>query len=368
MANFRAVAIHLPQFHPVPENNLWWGAGFTEWTNVVRARPLFRGHDQPRIPRDLGFYDLRLPEARQAQADLARSYGIHGFCYYHYWFHGRRLLERPVEEILASGKPDFPFCLCWANESWGRSWLGDDREVLMEQSYSPEDDKRHVQWLIRAFSDPRYIRNRGRPVFLIYRPHEVPQETLWTFRSECIKAGVGNPYLIGADGRCPTLDTRTIGYDMTMRFEPQLGALPQARTERLAAMRFARNLKRGYVSARLKIYDYTKARMFMRFRENNHPDLPCVFVGWDNSPRRGRGGIIMVNHSPDAFGAQLAQEVALRNAKPNRDCDLFFINAWNEWAEGNYLEPDQRFGHGYLEQVRKVLGATAAPVMEAAAG
>ncbi len=157
--SIRLIAFHLPQFHPIPENDAWWGKGFTEWTNVARARPLFRGHYQPRHPADLGYYDLRLPETRAVQAELAQTYGIEGFCYWHYWFHGYRLLERPVEEILASGQPDFPFCLAWANESWSRSWLGDDREVLVEQSYSEKDDVAHAHWLAAVFDDPRYIRN-----------------------------------------------------------------------------------------------------------------------------------------------------------------------------------------------------------------
>ena len=164
----RLIAFHLPQFHPIPENDEWWGKGFTEWTNTGKAKPLFPGHDQPKVPTDLGYYDLRLPEARKAQADLARKYGVEGFCYYHYWFGGKRLLERPVNEIIASGEPDFPFCLCWANESWTGIWHGAPRRMLMEQTYPGEADHRaHFEYLLTAFRDKRYITVDGRPRFVI---------------------------------------------------------------------------------------------------------------------------------------------------------------------------------------------------------
>ena len=223
----RLIAFHLPQFHPILENDQWWGQGFTEWTNVTKAKPLFRGHYQPRLPTDLGYYDLRVPEARAAQAELARSYGIEGFCYWHYWFHGNRLLERPVDEILASGEPDFPFCLAWANESWTRSWLGDEREVLVEQKYSEKDDRLHARWLARAFADPRYIHVNGRPMLVVYRPMDLPeaQRTTDIFREECRRLGQPEPYLVGIDAHCPGTDMRQFGFDTTEHHEPQLGVL-----------------------------------------------------------------------------------------------------------------------------------------------
>src|SRR5262245_7933162 len=190
----RLIAVYLPQFHPIPENDRSWGKGFTEWTNVAQAKPMFRGHYQPHLPADLGFYDLRLPEARRAQADLAQAHGIHGFCYYHYWFHGRRLLERPFDEVLASGEPDFPFCLCWANEPWTRRWDGKDQEILMPQEYSDRDDLAHIRWLARAFQDRRYIRVDGRPMFLVYRASRLPDpaRTAATWREEARRLGAGD--------------------------------------------------------------------------------------------------------------------------------------------------------------------------------
>ena len=189
-SELRFLAFYLPQFHPIPENDEWWGPGFTDWTNVVRARPLVRGHYQPHVPADLGFYDLRLAEARAAQAAMAAEYGIDGFCYYHYWFDGRRLLERPFDEVLRSGQPDFPFCLCWANENWTRRWSGRDGEVLVRQTYSERDDLTHIRWLAEAFSDPRYLRIRGRPVFLVYRAASIPDAVQ---DDGYMAAGVGPP-------------------------------------------------------------------------------------------------------------------------------------------------------------------------------
>ena len=234
--NARFIAFYLPQFHPIPENDQWWGPGFTEWTNVVRGRPLFPGHYQPHLPADLGFYDLRLPEARLRQAELAAAHGIEGFCYWHYWFNGRRLLERPFNEVLASGEPKLPFCLAWANETWSRRWLGEEKQILMKQAYGPADDLNHIRWLITAFADPRYIRVANRPLFVVYRPHDlpVPKRTADVFRTECIRQGMPDPYLLGADAHRSGVDCWTLGFDGTLVFEPQLGALPGFRSERVS--------------------------------------------------------------------------------------------------------------------------------------
>jgi hypothetical protein len=242
--NTRLVAFYLPQFHPIPENDEWWGKGFTEWFNVARARPLFDGHAQPHIPGDLGFYDLRVPETRLAQADLARRYGIEGFCYWHYWFEGKRLLERPFNEVLASGEPSFPFCLAWANESWSRRWLGEEKEILQAQTYSHRDDIAHARWLAHAFSDSRYIRVGERPLFLIYRPRALPepQRTVETMRNEVLKLGIPDPYMVGIDAHCYGVDLRKFGFDETLAFEPQLGMLANFMQEGWHWGRAKRNL------------------------------------------------------------------------------------------------------------------------------
>src|SRR6266581_5637616 len=219
----RVIAFYLPQYHPIPENDAWWGRGFTEWTNVTKARALFRGHYQPHLPADLGFYDLRLAETREAQAELAREHGIHGFCYYHYWFNGRRLLERPFDNVLASGKPDFPFCLCWANESWTKAWDGCG-DYLIEQQYSELDDRRHMRWLVKAFDDKRYIRIDGKPLFLVYRASDLPDSlkttTIW--REEAKKSGVGEIFLAAVESNFPEerRDPTKLGFDAAVEFQP----------------------------------------------------------------------------------------------------------------------------------------------------
>jgi lipopolysaccharide biosynthesis protein len=332
----RLVAFYLPQFHPIPENNEWWGTGFTEWTNVAQARPLFPGHYQPHLPADLGFYDLRVPEVRNAQAELAARHGIEAFCYWHYWFDGRRLLERPFNEVLASGEPDFPFCLAWANETWSRRWLGEEKEVLLKQTYSAADDVRHAKWLAQAFADRRYLRVEGRPLFLVYKPKDLPdpQATTTVIRRECLRAGLPNPFLVGV-AAFARVDYRSIGFDANLLFEPHLGSL-------------ADSLRPGIIA-----YDYASARTKMMETRGAYPAYPCIMVSWDNTPRRGEQGIVFTDGTPEHFERGLRELVeSVRETPPQHR--LVFLNAWNEWAEGNHLEPDLQNGLKYLEAVRRV--------------
>ena len=356
----RLIAFYLPQFHPIPENDGWWGKGFTEWTNVTKAQPLFRGHYQPHLPADLGFYDLRLPEARQAQADLAREYGIHGFCYYHYWFNGKRLLERPFNEVLASGKPDFPFCLCWANETWSRRWLGEESHILAKQDYSAEDDLDHARSLLPALADPRAIRVDGRPLFLVYRPKDLPepQRTTDTFRRICLDNGLPEPFLVGVNAHCRKEDCRQFGFDHTLDFRPQLGALPSAFREGGHWEKLVRNLRQGIPSARLTVYEHDEAIAHMEGGRPSCPHIPSVFVGWDNTPRRGKRAIVVRGNTPERFERYFAETVDRAEAVGS-DGKMVFINAWNEWAEGNHLEPDQKFGRAFLEAVKRVASQSA---------
>jgi len=338
MSDVRLIAFYLPQFHPIPENDEWWGEGFTEWTNVARAKPLFERHYQPHLPAHLGFYDLRVPEVRDRQAALAAEHGIEGFCYWHYWFLGKRLLERPFSEVLDSGRPDLPFCLAWANETWSRRWLGEDRDILVKQEYSAQDDVEHMRWLLTAFADPRYLRVNGRPLFLVYKPYDLPdpKRTTAVWRETCVRAGLPEPFLLGVNAHAD-LDFRDLGFDGTVDFEPHLGAV-------------ADPLADG-----LEVVDYAQARRKM-WRSRAFPVYRTVLVGWDNTPRRGEHGVVFVNSTPQVFEQALRATVTSAADTPFEE-RLVFLNAWNEWAEGNHLEPDRRHGLEYLEAVRRVIVA-----------
>lgn len=370
-AEIRTIVFHLPQFHPIPENDEWWGQGFTEWTNVVGARPCFPGHYQPHLPADLGFYDLRLPEARAAQAHLARSYGIHGFCFYHYWFNGRRVLERPVNEILKTGQPDFPFCLCWANESWTRQWDGRSDHVLLQQSYSAADDVSHIRSLIPFFLDRRYIRVEGRPLFLVYKASKLPEPerttAAWRREAEC--AGLKGLFLVRVESfgdECD--DPRGIGFDSSLEFQPRWSALSrtQIRRRKWWHRRRLRTAEPAFRDNIICNYEELVGNA-LAAGSPAYPRIPCVCPGWDNSPRRKQGAIIFVNSTPKIYERWLREVVNRRraaimsseNAGITESDSLVFINAWNEWAEGNHLEPCQRWGRNYLEATRRALETSA---------
>ena len=359
----RVIAFYLPQFHPIPENDAWWGKGFTEWTNVTKARPLFRGHYQPHLPADLGFYDLRVAESREAQADLAREYGVTGFCYYHYWFSGKRLLHRLFDEVLTSGRPDFPFCLCWANENWTRIWDGGDSEILMRQTYSEEDDLAHIRWLANAFADPRYIRIENKPLFIIYRAHELPdiRKTTAIWREECRRLGIGEVFLCRVDTGADALPPNEAGLDAAIEFQPEfasLGMLLSLRRLKLGQwrwndLRFL--LRRKFLDDNINVQNYRHlVRSMSRRIQPNYLRFPCVTPSWDNSPRRRRNPIVFVESSPKLFHHWLAETLA-KLMKSRNTPRILFVNAWNEWAEGNHLEPDQRYGRAYLEALREAL-------------
>ncbi len=344
----RVIAFYLPQFHPIPENDVWWGKGFTEWTNVTRARPLFDGHYQPHLPADLGFYDLRLPEAREAQAQLAAANGIHGFCYYYYWFNGRRLLERPLDEILKLRRPRFPYCICWANENWTRGWDGADRDILIAQHYSAQDDRAFIDSLLPHFADERYILVGGRPLLLIYRTSRFPdpERTANTWRRAAREHGVGDLYLVQVESASQLTDPGTIGFDASTQFAG-LRIMPRA------VLRITSNS--SSFAGRLYDYDAYTADCIER-EESGYKLFKCVMPSWDNTARRGNMAGIFVNSAPDRYAAWLRSALAYTRNRFQGEERLLFINAWNEWAEGCHLEPDQRYGLSYLEATRAAIG------------
>lgn len=349
----RVFAFYLPQFHTFPENDQWWGKGFTEWTNVTRALPMYRGHYQPQLPADLGFYDLRIPGIMATQAELARRYGIEGFCYYYYWFGGKRLLEAPLEEMLRSGEPDFPFMLCWANENWSRRWDGQDQEILMAQNHSPEDDEAVITDLMRYMRDPRYVRIDGKPILLVYRVDLFPNfaETAKIWREACRRMGLGEIFLtavesmqLGSDGMHPT----DYGCDASVQFPPHGQPVP--------ADMHDREVVPGFQG---QIYDYeASALAFVDKAPSDTPRFPGVMPGWDNTARRMERATIFDGASPGAFQAWLEEAIRQTHEHNAPEHRLVFINAWNEWAEGAQLEPDKRDGHARLEAVRNALLAS----------
>ena len=371
-SNIRPIAIYLPQFHPTPENDAWWGKGFTEWTNVAKAKPLFNGHYQPHLPADLGFYDLRLEETRIAQAAMARQYGIEGFCYYHYWFNGKRMLERPFNEVLQSGKPDFPFMLCWANESWTKVWDGNAKEILLEQQYSHEDDVAHIQSLIPAFKDERYIKIDGRPVFAVYRSTHLKdlKSTIKTWRNECAKEGI-QLYLCRFESFAEEGDNYLAdGFDAAIQFEPfstrMLAYNSYAQQQVLKNKLSLRYLQYKLSSAggRQKILagnglQYSGYVQYIKDNSSRpgYKKYPCITPMWDNSARRKTNYFMFTGSTPQAFETWARHEID--QFKPySKQENLFFINAWNEWAEGNHLEPCLQWGHQYLRAFSNALSAT----------
>ncbi|MBA2743005.1 MAG: glycoside hydrolase family 99-like domain-containing protein [Chthoniobacterales bacterium] len=363
----KLIAFYLPQFHPIPENDAWWGKGFTEWTNVARAQPLFPGHYQPHLPADLGFYDLRLPEARRAQAELARENGIHGFCYYHFWFDGRRVLERPFDEVLASGAPDFPFCLCWANENWTRTWDGLDEQVLLAQNYSDADDIAHIRWLSRAFVDNRYIRIEGKPLFLVYRATSLPdpRRTTALWREEAARLGIGELFLARVESNFlgERGDPRALGFDAAVEFQPDALTLFGQRKDRVPDARVNIEGKWQLRGGDLW-FSYREMMDAMLARAPvSYPRFAGVSPGWDNTPRRGAGAGGITECTPADFERWLrivAEESRGRMRSGGPTGQAIFINAWNEWGESCHLEPCQRWGHGYLEAAARALAADGA--------
>lgn len=376
----RIIAYYLPQFHPIPENDDAWGKGFTEWTNVAQARPLFRGHYQPRIPADLGFYDLRLPETREQQAQMAREAGIEGFCYYHYWMGGgKQLLQRPFEEVLQSGKPDFPFCLAWANHEWTtRTWQNGGKVKMIAPMLYPGDDDytAHFNYVLPALRDKRYITVDGKPIFSIYDPYRFADVAhfieLW--RELADKAGLPGIHFSAmisstttvkrtVDGSrqrvIPNLESSAEVYNdiLTLGFD-SITSYGKSRAEMIYMGKYRRNISKllhKYLPLPTLKYNYPKVVPHFFAPEDKWENVfPTILPQWDRTPRAGNNEGIYVNATPENFLKHI--EDALQVIKEKQpEHQLLFLKSWNEWGEGNYVEPDQKYGHGYLNALQKAL-------------
>lgn len=359
MTKPRVIAFYLPQYHPTSTNNKWWGKGFTEWTNVGKAKPLFYGHEQPKVPADLGYYDLRLPEVREAQAELARKAGIEGFCYYHYWFgDGHEELEMPFKEVVKSGKPDFPFCLCWANESWHKKfWNIDgtcDKEIIAQQDYDDEEGNiKHFYHLIDAFKDKRYIRIDNKLVFLIYKPLFFPNlnEFIELWNNLAQKNGLNGFYFIGY--------TASPNKEIPLMSNLNLDGIVSTRLMDACDKKYNRKKMIGLIRLIFRRLlgipfntDYRSSfKYFVTDKEKEENIFPSIIPNWDHTPRSGRGGYVLKNSTPYLFDLHVKSVLKIiSNKDPNRK--IVFIKSWNEWGEGNYLEPDVRWGHEYLEVLK----------------
>jgi len=369
----RVIAHYLPQFHPIPENDLWWGKGFTEWTNVAKAKPLYRGHYQPRVPADLGFYDLRVPEARRAQADMAREYGVEAFCYWHYWFAGERLLEWPFNEVLRSGEPDFPFCLGWANATWSGVWYGAPNTILKEQTYPGlHDHEAHFYTLLEAFTDPRYLTVDGKPFFLLFRPMELPDPIRVTdfWRELAVKNGLKGLHIVGLSDRMEW-DPKEFGLDAVslsrldrMFRSRKISPLALAR-KRLNRYPITSRLMRSVSQKPIHVYSYKHvAPNFVIQEPLDYEYYPTIIPNWDNTARSGKNGSVLHGSTPEAFREHVRAAIQRVSDLPPEH-RILIAKSWNEWAEGNHLEPDLRYGMGYLDVLRdEVFAHDAAPVRQ----
>ena len=374
----KVIALYLPQYHPTKHNNEWWGEGFTEWTNVAKAEKYFRGHYQPKIPADLGFYDLRLPESREKQVELAKKAGIDGFCYYHYWFgNGQRELELPFEEVLKSGKPDFPFCLCWANESWARKFWNKDgavvgRNILVEQSYpGTEDYKRHFETVLPAFKDHRYIKIEGKPIFMIYKPLDFKdvKEFIRLWNQWAKENGLPGIYFMAYTQNITSQYEKIMdcGVDAVCSCRLPYACAPYSVNKGFKGF-CSRMYHRiwWYLTHSPRRYDYKKSLSKLIGREEKEKEnvFPTLMPNWDHTARSGRCGYLFTNSTPELFQKH-CEDVFSKISSKKEENQIVFLKSWNEWGEGNYMEPDLKYGHGYIDALRNALNKFTGKAKEA---
>jgi hypothetical protein len=381
----KIVALYLPQFHPIPENDKWWGKGFTEWTNVGKAKPLFKNHYQPRVPADLGYYDLRLEEVRIQQAEMAKDAGVSAFCYWHYWFgDGKRLLERPITEVLESGKPDFPFCLGWANHTWtSKNWNNvknfSKDNVLIEQKYPGiEDHINHFYTLLDAFKDERYLKVRNCPLFLIYKPLDVPnvKEFIDLWKRLARENGLDGIHFVGITENFEIKNNSSRKINVNSKDIDNCAApLYNKVLENGFDAVYSRGMNRAHILSKsfftyyfykllsrkfnlggiMNRYDYAKIIKHLYVKEDKWKNVyPTIISGWDRTARSGSVSIVWENCTPELFKQNVSNAVDLVKDKDPED-QIIFLQSWNEWAEGNYVEPDLKYGRGFLDAIKSVL-------------
>ncbi|WP_161568066.1 glycoside hydrolase family 99-like domain-containing protein [Leeuwenhoekiella aestuarii] len=368
MSEIRFLAYYLPQYHPIPENDEWWGKGFTEWTNVAKAKPLFRRHKQPKLPADFGFYDLRLPEIQEKQSELALDYGIDGFIYYQYWFGGDKyLLERPAEQMLENKKVKIPFCFCWANETWKGIWHGvESPDILIEQEYGEDlDYRQYFDYLLPFFKDERYIKVGNKPMFHIYRIDDIPnlEHFLELFNFWAIQEGFNGVYFVATIVnnidfiKSNEFIFGQVGIDIfrRMRYNQDTWFKNGSFLNRIE-MKYKSLI--GYTNKigerrRPLIFDYKKGVKLLSQDIPHKKYIPCAFPNWDNSPRSGKKSLIFKNATPNAWKEHLDHMIRILKSKPENP-QIIIIKSWNEWAEGNYLEPDQEFGISFLKVIKEL--------------
>lgn len=369
----KIIALYLPQFHNIPENDEWWGKGFTEWVNVKAAEPMFNGHKQPRIPLNNNYYDLLDVDVQKWQADIAKEHGVYGFCYYHYWFSGKMLLEKPMEQMLNHPEIDIPFCICWANENWTKAWVGDEKKVLIEQQYGGKDEwVRHFEYLLPFFADDRYIKIEGKPFLFIYKAESIPclKEMLNCWQEEAQKAGFPGIHFACRDSAINSEQfTDETSFASIIEWQPS-AAISYAESRKLHTVILRkvkklvhavlglhlgnpfRKMRSEYTSVEKIDYEdvWEKVLSMPPVRQNS---IPGAFCMWDNTPRHGRRGSVFTGSSPEKFQKSLSKQI--QRARDIYNSDYMIIFAWNEWAEGGYLEPDEENGFGYLQAIRGAL-------------
>ena len=377
----KIIAFYLPQFHNIPENDEWWGDGFTEWTNVKAATPIYEGHHQPKVPLNKNYYDLLNDDVKIWQANIAKENGIYGFCYYHYWFNGKMLLEKPMEQMLKNPKIDIPFCVCWANEPWTKNWVNQEKVVLIPQKYGDKKEwKEHFDYFLPFFKDPRYMKENNCPIFIIYRPAVMScvSEMMEYWKELAIQAGFNGLKLMCVTNDLYVDDTDTYKcFDNIIEWQPHTAkSAKRVSSNRFVAdlKKFRRNIfKKAEVLTGIDFYDWDifakgkrKKRQFQNYDEvwngivNLNPiskrSIPGAFVRWDNSPRFHERATIIKGETPEKFYKYMKRQIL--HAKNEYKVDKIFMYAWNEWAEGGYLEPDEEYGYDYLKAIKRALDET----------